>query len=52
MIMKKIKSKRFRKLPEMIKEKNATDFDIPKISDLIYENKNLHNPTSLVYKTF
>ena len=28
------------------------NFEIPKILDLIYENKNFQNPNSLVYKTF
>ena len=28
------------------------DFNLPQILDAIYQNKNFHNPASLVYKTF
>ena len=50
--MKKRKSKKFNKKSKMIKNKNEINFEIKKILDSIYKNKNFQKPTSSVYKNF
>ena len=50
--MKRRKPKKVNKKSKMIKKKIEINFDIKKILDSIYKNKNFQNPKSPVYKNF